>query len=216
MLSERLRELYKDLWEKTINHPFVIELYEGSLPIEKFIYYVKQDYNYLIALTKVFSIIASKAPDLEKARIALELAYGTVTGELANYKEILSMLSLSLDEAKKTEPNPVNISYMNHMIATAYEHDYWTGLVATLPCMWTYLDIAYRHRHRLENNRNNIYRRWASVYYSEQYAELLKIIRDVIDSSPKNIDEIKRVFELSLRYEYLFWDYAYKMERWPI
>jgi thiaminase/transcriptional activator TenA len=52
--------------------------------------------------------------------------------------------------------------------------------------------------------------------YSKQYAELLKIIRDVIDSSPKNIDEVKKVFELSLRYEYLFWDYAYKMERWPI
>jgi len=216
VLTRALRDKYIDLWIKTIDHPFVIELYEGTLPLEKFIYYIKQDYNYLRALTKTYSIIAGKAPDLEKARIALELAYGTVTGEMENYKRILGELGLKLEDVIKTEPNPVNIAYMNHMIAVAYEYDYWTGLVATLPCMWTYLDIAERHRDKLPRNKVEIYRKWASTYYSEAYKQLLQILLDTIDSSNKRLEDLEEVFLRSLKYEYLFWDSSYKLEKWHI
>ncbi len=216
MITSTLKNKYIDLWIKTLDHPFVIELYEGTLPLEKFIYYIKQDYNYLWALVKTYSIIAGKAPDMEKARIALELAYGTVTGELENYKKILNELGLSLEEAIKTEPNPVNIAYMNHMISIAYEYDYWTGLVATLPCMWTYLDIAERHRERLARNKVEIYKKWASVYYSEIYRELLQTLLKVIDSSNKRVEDLEIVFLRSLKYEYLFWDASYKLEKWLV
>lgn len=216
MITRELKNRFIDLWNKTLDHSFVVELYEGTLPIDKFIYYIKQDYNYLRALVKTFSIIAGKAPDLEKARVALELAYGTATGEMENYKRILSSLGISLDEVIKTEPNPVNIAYMNHMIATAYEYDYYTGLTATLPCMWTYLDIAERHRERLARNRVEIYRKWASAYYSDVYKNLLDTMFRVIDSSNKDIRDLEEPFHRSLRYEYLFWDAAYRLEKWLI
>ncbi|MEZ0290377.1 MAG: thiaminase II [Sulfolobales archaeon] len=212
MITQSLRDRHIDLWYKVLDHPFVVELYDGTLDLYKFIYYIKQDYNYLVALVKTFSIIAAKAPDLNKARVALDLAYGTVTGELKNYIDILNMLNISLDEVIRTEPNTVNIAYMNHMIATAYEHDFWTGLTATLPCMWTYLDIAERHRSRLEKNKNRIYVKWASTYYSEEYKRLLDLIRNMIDSSGKRVEDLEWVFIRSLKYEYMFWDAAYRLE----
>jgi len=102
------------------------------------------------------------------------------------------------------------------MISIAYEYDYWTGLVATLPCMWTYLDIAERHRERLARNKVEIYKKWASVYYSEIYRELLQTLLKVIDSSNKRVEDLEIVFLRSLKYEYLFWDASYKLEKWLV
>ncbi len=47
--------------EKILKHLFVKKLFTESLSPKMFKYYVVQDYNYLIAITKTFSIIASKA-----------------------------------------------------------------------------------------------------------------------------------------------------------
>lgn len=49
-LSRRLREDADYIWRQVFEHPFVIELYSGELPVERFVYYVKQDYNYLIGV----------------------------------------------------------------------------------------------------------------------------------------------------------------------
>ena len=46
-ISARLRRDADAIWKGIIKHPFVVELYEGVLPIEKFRFYVLQDYNYL-------------------------------------------------------------------------------------------------------------------------------------------------------------------------
>ncbi len=55
-LSRRLREDGDYIWRRIFGHPFVIELYSGKLPVEKFVYYVKQDYSYLIGVMRAYSI----------------------------------------------------------------------------------------------------------------------------------------------------------------
>ena len=46
-LSEELRESVGPLWEKTVSHPFVIELGDGTLPTEKWRVYFQQDHLFL-------------------------------------------------------------------------------------------------------------------------------------------------------------------------
>ncbi|MEM2697600.1 MAG: thiaminase II, partial [Nitrososphaerota archaeon] len=134
--SKKLREIVDEVWLKILQHPFVLELYSGTLPISKFKYYAIQDYNYLVSMTKVLSIMSVKAPDLARTKLALELAYKTITVEMANYEELLSSLGLSIDEVVKIEPNPTNIAYMNFLLTTCYTHDYWRIMSALLPCFW--------------------------------------------------------------------------------
>ncbi|HAV52432.1 MAG TPA: thiaminase II, partial [Leuconostoc mesenteroides] len=45
--QEILTEL-SDVWQANLKHPFVQEIGEGTLPVEKFKYYMIQDYVYLI------------------------------------------------------------------------------------------------------------------------------------------------------------------------
>jgi thiaminase/transcriptional activator TenA len=72
-ISETLRSMFWELWVKDLDHPFVVELYSGTLPLEKFKYYVLQDYNYLVTVVRVLSLLVAKAaPILELSRLALE------------------------------------------------------------------------------------------------------------------------------------------------
>lgn len=214
--SEILRHRAEPIWSKILDHPFVLELYSGSLPLSKFKYYILQDLNYLVTMVKVLSIIAAKAPDLSHAKVALELAYGTVTEELANYTRLLSGLGLTVKDASRAQPSPTNVAYMNFLTATAYSSDYWTGMATLLPCFWSYEEIAERHKEKLEQNPVEVYRRWASVYLSEPYKKIVRDLRDVVDSSGCEVERLWPGFELATKYEYMFWTASYGEEVWPI
>ncbi|RLG84620.1 MAG: thiaminase II, partial [Thermoprotei archaeon] len=60
-LSDRLRREADTVWKALVNHPFVVELYRGTLPREKFVFYVLQDYNYLIGMMRALSIAAARS-----------------------------------------------------------------------------------------------------------------------------------------------------------
>ncbi|MBS7637933.1 thiaminase II [Candidatus Bathyarchaeota archaeon] len=216
-LSERLRREADNIWRRIIEHPFVLELYRGSLPLEKFRYYVIQDYNYLIGMMRAYSILASKA-DYELARVALEIAYLDATTEMENYRRLLERLGLRLGEVMRVEPSPTNMAYMNYLLATALFGEPMECLVATLPCFWSYLEIGERHRDLLRGNPNELYRSWAEVYITEEYKGLVRRLREIIDGlwEGEDYDRYRRIFNISSRYEWMFWEMAYKLESWPI
>ncbi len=54
--THRLFENVQPIWEKNHNHPFVQEIGKGTLDKDKFIYYMKQDYVYLIDYSKLFAV----------------------------------------------------------------------------------------------------------------------------------------------------------------
>lgn len=214
--SEILKHKAEPIWSKILDHPFVLELYSGKLPLSKFKYYIAQDFNYLITMVKVLSIAAAKAPNLDHARAALELAYGTVTEEMANYKRLLLDLGLTIEEVLKVEPSPTNVAYMNFLITTAYTCEYWVLMAALLPCFWSYEEIAERHKEKLNQNPVEVYKKWASVYFSEPYKKIVKALRDNIDSSGIDPGLLWPGFRLATKYEYMFWTAAYSEETWPI
>jgi hydroxymethylpyrimidine/phosphomethylpyrimidine kinase len=52
--------LPEDLWSDFIDHPFVLGIADGTLPIESFIYYLKQDYLYLQHYARAAALAAFK------------------------------------------------------------------------------------------------------------------------------------------------------------
>jgi thiaminase len=46
-------------------HPFITGVGDGTLDVEKFKYYVRQDYAYLIDYSRVLALASARAPDLE-------------------------------------------------------------------------------------------------------------------------------------------------------
>lgn len=216
-LSERLRREADHIWRRILEHPFVLELYDGTLPQEKFRYYLIQDYNYLIGMMRAYSILASKA-DYGLARLALEIAHLDATTEMENYRRLLERLGLGLEEVMRVEPAPTNMAYMNHLLTTAVFGEPMDCLVATLPCFWSYLEIGERHRESLRRNPNELYRSWAEVYLTDEYRGLVRRLREIIDGLWKGAgyERYRSIFTTSSRYEWMFWEMAYRLECWPI
>ena len=62
-LSKILKNENYNNWRRAnFDHPFVQELGKGILPLNKFQYYLKQDYVFLINYCKVLALAASKSP----------------------------------------------------------------------------------------------------------------------------------------------------------
>ncbi|AET32371.1 thiaminase II [Pyrobaculum ferrireducens] len=210
MSSAELRRRAGDVWGRILAHPFVVELYGGSLPLEKFRYYLLQDYNYLVNFAKALSLAAAKAPDVSLMKTALELAYGTVTGEMANYERLLAEVGLTLRDAEAAEPNRVNKAYMSYLKSVCALEDFYSCMAAVLTCFWSYLEIAEAHREKLEGNPVAVYRRWASVYLSPEYRALVERLKAVLDRSGRHPDELWPYFREASLYELEFWQAAYE------
>jgi len=216
-LTDILRRSVDDIWSKIFRHPFVIELYRGSLPINKFRFYIIQDYNYLVTIYKCLSLIAAKSdPDI--AEKALEIAYIDASTEMMNYRELINRLGLSMDEVLSTEPSPTNEAYMNFLIRVCALNDPVEGLTSLLPCFWSYMEIADVNRALLEENDVDLYREWCQVYLSSEYRSIVDDLKGLIDryGVGYDVERLKKIFRLGSRYEYLFWDMAYNLEVWKI
>jgi len=218
-LSDRLYMDSRDLWVRLLEHRFVDELYSGRLPLEKFKFYAIQDYNYLVGLIKALSIAGSRG-DYETMRLALSHASFLATTEMENYRRLLERLGLDIGFVVRYEPAPTNVAYVNFMISTCYTGTVLECLVSLLPCYWSYRDIALHNRGKLDGNRVEIYRDWASVYLSDDYGGAVEEFKRGIDRLWENTggdyDKLLYIFKTAVRYEYMFWEMAYNLEEWPI
>lgn len=208
--TERLRRLADPIWRSIIGHPFVVGLYSGALPLGKFKYYLLQDYNYLVEFARALSLAAARAPGVELMKAALELAHGTVTGEMANYEALLREVGLSLEDAKAAEPNRVNVSYMAYLKSVCALEGFYQCMAALLPCFWSYAEIAEAHKDKLAGNPVAVYRKWASTYLGPEYKALVARLRGVVDSSGLSAEELWPYFREASRYELEFWQAAYE------
>lgn len=216
-LTSILRSDAERIWRRIFEHPFVLELYRGVLPLEKFRFYVVQDYNYLLGVLRAFSLVAAKA-DYETARLAVEIAYLDATIEMENYVKLLNRLGLRLEEVVDTEPAPTTLAYLNFLISVSALGTPLDFLVSVLPCFWTYMEIADRHRELLEENENELYRSWIEVYLSEEYRDIVDRLKRTVDRlwSGDSYEKLKWFFITGSKYEWMFWEMAYRMEKWPI
>ena len=65
LFTDYLYENSKEVWDKYLEHPFLIELGEGTLDKEKFRKYLIQDYLYLIEYAKVYAMACVKSRNMK-------------------------------------------------------------------------------------------------------------------------------------------------------
>ncbi len=217
-VSQRLREDADNIWKRIIEHPFVLELYSGSLPIDKFKFYILQDYNYLISAIKNISIISSRADSVEAMREIIEILWLESVSEFKGYEEFLEKLGYTIEDAVNVEPIPVNVSYISFLLSTSSLKSYAESITSLLPCFWSYAEIAEYHKDKLRKNGNSLYTEWAAVYLSEPYLNLVERMKKLVDNAGKEFSykKLKKTFITASRYEYMYWDAIYNMHTWPV
>ena len=140
--SDQLRKENQRIWDAILEHPFVTELGAGTLPLEKFTYYIKQDYQYLIDFARCIGLATSKAEDVEDMRSWAEMMGGCLRYETEMLESLSRALGMPPGEISQTPKAPTNEAYTNHILKVAYEGSMCENVAALLPCMWAYMDVG--------------------------------------------------------------------------
>ena len=99
-LSEILYDSVKEIWNSYNEHPFVKGIEECNLSLEKFKYYMIQDYLYLLDYSKIFALGVVKAPDEETMRFFADLVNSTLNSEMDIHKKYMERLHITFEEVK--------------------------------------------------------------------------------------------------------------------
>ena len=194
---------------------------DGSLPADKYRYYIEQDYAYLLDFSRCLGIAASKAHKLENMSTLSSLMNGCLSYERGILRNHLIELGLIQTEMDLIEMTPTNHAYTRHMLYVAYSGSVGENLAALLPCMWTYQLIGEKLWREKRKGISRHYLEWIEGYSSGEYKVLVEKYREMIDSMANEVGSLERClmekhFLTSSRYEYMFWDMAYSMEKWSI
>jgi thiaminase/transcriptional activator TenA len=212
--SEHLRSAAADLWQAQFEHPFIRGIGDGTIEPERFRFFIRQDYLYLIEYGRAFSLACARAPRLELMEHFAELAHSTLTTEMELHRAYAATWGISRDQLEGERPEPTTRAYTNFLLRTAALGDFGELVAALLPCMWGYSELG---RHLAQGPRPGEERcaRWIDMYASDEFADLAAWCRGACDSVAAETGESGRermleAFVTCSRYELEFWDAAWR------
>jgi len=200
-------------------HPFLRSLTNGTLTEERFRFYVLQDALYLREYARALSLTGVRSPDESTLVMFNEHSAGAITVERSLHEGFLKDLGVTQEEVDQTAPTPTTLAYTSYLLKMASLGDYPEVLGAVLPCYWIYWEVG---KALLEHGSPNpLYKRWIDTYGGAEFGALVEAVLDLTDGvcedlNPAQKARVTEAFVTTSRYEWMFWDAAWKLEGWPV
>jgi thiaminase/transcriptional activator TenA len=215
----RLWSGVEHIYRGVLDHPFVTGLTDGTLPAESFRHFIVQDAHYLRGYARALAVCAAKAPTEDDTVMFATHAAGAVAAEQDMHAELMAELGSSPAEAAAEPVAPTTRAYMSYLLATVYGGSFAEGLGAVLPCYWIYARVGEELLARSSSNK--LYARWIEMYGGEEFQSVVDAVLTLTDRvgdqlSVTEAGLVAEHFETTSRYEWMFWDAAYRREAWPI
>jgi thiaminase/transcriptional activator TenA len=219
--TDRLYESVREIWGKSHRHPFLAGLRDGTLDPRRFMFYLRQDYVYLIDYAKMFAIGGTKARDVETMGKFAELFHSTLNVEMELHRRYAERFEVDRAELEATVPAPTTAAYTKYMLEAAVHGSLAEGVAALLPCMWSYREIGREFAQMPGALDHPLYREWILMYASEEFGELtdwcIGLMNELAEGLPeRELAVLEERFVVASKFEYLFWDMAWKEEEWPV
>jgi len=216
--TRQLWETNRDLYQEILAHPFLKELRAGTLDRKAFSHYMIQDSYYLREFARSLSITAAKAPRPEWAALLNTHAADTMNEEQRLHETVFREYGISREEVGRAEPSPETFAYTRFLLATAYGGSFAESLAALLPCYWIYWEVGKELKKN--GSEDPSYQKWIDAYSSEEYGRTVKAALVIVEQAAREAgnlerEEMRRHFRRSSRYEWMFWDSAYRRAGWP-
>ena len=215
----QLRNNTNGLWTSIFSHPFVKGIGDGSLSRDRYEFFLKQDYVYLIEFSRVFALASAKANALVDMSYFANLLDATLNTEMALHRKTCAAFGISAKELENTEPAMITSAYTNLLVRTCYEGSLLDILAVLLPCAVGYAEIGQRLKSQ-DLPEDPFYRDWINTYASDEFIEFADWLKGktnhFADGAPEPIKRhLENLYLFSARFEYLFFDMSWKMEMWP-
>ena len=197
--TQRLYEAAHPIWEQCHDHPFVRGIGDGSLDLEKFQWFLLQDYLYLM---RTFS-----------ANVDAILG-----GEMKVHRAYMARLGITEEQVFSVQPALSNLSYTHYMLSCAAAGGPAEIIAAILSCSWSYAEIGTRLAAIPGAADHPFYGEWIRSYAGEDYQKTNDALVELMDTLAESCTEaeyqrLEEIFVNCSRYELGFWEMAWTLER---
>lgn len=201
--------------QKIKEHPFIIELMEGTLSEEVFLFYINQDTLYLSEYKKILAVVGVKCSDEKETQFFLDAATGII-----HVENVLHQLFLK-NKSVINEPSPTCELYTGYLSRIVHTHSLEEALAVVLPCFTVYKQVGDHILMSQTNKENNPYQDWINTYGGEEFAESVQKAIEITNKHAESVSQevlnnMNSAFEKASKLEWMFWDSAYNKEPWKI
>lgn len=204
----------QNIWDQCVATPFVQELKNGTLPMEKFKQYMIQDSIYLKHYARIYGKAIYHADTLKDIQVfyeALSFVNDTESTVRLNY---LKQFNMTDDDIEFIEPLPENRNYIDFMVEVSENGNLCEILMAVLPCMMSYSYIG-RQIAADPIARKSPYWDFIQDYANDHYDAICHEWSDYADTKCEGLsdakqDQLKQIFEKASKLELDFWQMAYR------
>jgi thiaminase (transcriptional activator TenA) len=217
--SARLWTEIEPTFDAILAHPFVTGLTDGTLETDVFAQYVAQDVHYLRDYARALAIVGAKAPTLTDTAMFARHAADVLDVELSLHGTLLPALGLDSATVGGASVMPTTQAYTSYLLATSYGGSFAEGLAAILPCYWIYARVGTALLER--GSPDPRFQRWIDSYGGEAFAGTVAQVLDLTNRVGRVLNPVEETlararFATTARYEWMFFDAAYRRESWPV
>jgi thiaminase (transcriptional activator TenA) len=217
--TEELWAAAEPLYAAILGHPFIRGLTDGTLPREAFRHFVVQDSHYLRDYARALAVCAAKAPTERDVRAFADDAVGALVAEQGMHAEFLTAFGDSAEQAAAEPVLPTTRAYTSYLLATVHQGSFAEAVAVVLPCYWIYARVG--ERLLAASSPDPLYARWIAAYGDEAFQSVVRRVLELTDRLGEELSAAERGraighFTTTARYEWMFWDAAWRGESWPI
>jgi len=208
MLNQLIKNA-QPYWQQYVEHDFVKQLANGSLPAECFRHYLKQDYLYLFHYSRAFALAIFKAKNFSQMEIPRK-SLESICQEIQLHLAYCRQWGISEAEIFATQESAACIAYTRYLLDCGATGGLAEIYAAITPCAVGYAQIARYITENYPSLANNPYQTWIDTYASEafqQEAEETSAFLTALcaDFTPTQQNHIQHIFTTATRMEIAFW-----------
>ena len=210
-IFDRLKQAAVPEWDRYVNHAFVRQLGDGTLPEVAFRAYLVQDYLFLIQFARAWALAAYKSRTIDDIRAAQSGLAG-ILEETELHVRLCARRGIARAEIEVVPEHQATIAYTRFVLDCGAAGDLLDLQVALAPCVIGYAEIgATLAPNGIEAFEDHPYREWICEYAGDPYQRVAEAARRQLDAhsarsmTDKRFEELGYLFAKATRLEADFW-----------
>jgi thiaminase/transcriptional activator TenA len=218
-IFDRLKAAAAADWQSYVDHDFVRQMGEGTLPQAAFRTYLVQDYLFLIQFARAYALATYKSRTLADMKAA-QAGLAAILDEMDLHVRLCGRWGLSPEDIEAAPEHQATVAYTRFVLDCGAAGDLLDLHVALAPCVIGYAEIG---RNLAPNGIDVLgdhpYREWIAEYAGEAYQGVAEKARCHLDDlaaramTEQRFNELATSFGKASRLEAAFWQMGLDAER---
>src|SRR5215510_4284396 len=196
-IFSRLKAAAADDWASYVDHEFVRQLGDGTLPETAFRMYLVQDYLFLIQFARAYALATYKSRALADMRAA-QAGLTAILDEMDLHVRLCSRWGPSPAAIEAAPEHQATIAYTRFVLDCGAAGDLLDLHVALAPCVIGYAEIGRELApDGVDALGDHPYREWIGEYAGERYQQAAAAARRHLDDLASRAMTERRFVELA-------------------